>query len=116
MTDSNSLPYYPRFIFNFSDDKCFSTGDLDEFEYIKEHKQDYKISRFVPGQKVDVTFVNENNESEVGTYSVNRIEIHQIKYDLDEPTYGFNMNDCTSIFGKEKKWLMEIYVYLDLVE
>ena len=116
MTDTNSLPYYPRFIFNFNDDKCFSTGDLDEFEYIKEHKSEHKISRFVPGQNVDVTFVNENDESEIKTYLVNQIKIQQIKYDLDEPTYGINMDDCTAIFGKDKKWMMEIYVYLDLIE
>lgn len=116
MTDANSLPYYPRFIFNFNDGVCFSTGDLEHFEYIKEHKTDYEVTRFVPGQKVDVTFENEDNETEVKTYSVNRIEIQQIKYDLDEPTYGINMNDCSSIFGKEKKWMMEIYVFLDLVK
>lgn len=116
MTNASALPYYPRFIFNFSDGKCFSTCDLDEFKYIKEHEVDYDITRFVPGQKVDVSWVNENNEQEVTTYSVNKIEIHQIKYDLDEPTYGINMNDCASVFGKEKKWMMEIYVFLDPIQ
>lgn len=113
MTDANLLPYYPRFIFNFSDGNCFSTGDLTEFQFIKEHKTDYEISRFIPGQKIDFTWEDENENSIIKTYTVNKIQVQQIKYDLDEPTYGINLNDCGVISGEKKKWLMEIYVYLD---
>ncbi len=116
MNKASELPYYPRFIFNFNDGNCFSTGDLDEFEYIKEHGNDHEITQFLPGQKIDVSWVNEDEELEIRTYSVNKIEIRQIKYDLDEPTYGINMNDCSAINGRKKKWMMEIYVFLDKIE
>lgn len=116
MTDANLLPYYPRFIFNCNDDLCFSTADLEEFKYLTEHKSDSKITRFVTGQKVDVKIDDENGAFVIKTYEVRKIDIHQIKYDLDEPTYGFNMNDCTNIQGNPKKHLMEIYVFLDLVK
>ncbi len=115
MNKANNLPYYPRFIFNFNDGLCFSTGDLDELEYIKESGTDYEITHFFPGQKIDVSWVNENEEPEIRKYEVNKIEVRQIKYDLDEPTYGINMNDCTSIYGKEKKWLMEIYIFMNKI-
>lgn len=115
MMKASDLPYYPRFIFNFSDGSCFSTGDLDEFEYIKEHGTDYEITQFVTGQKIDVIWVDEHEEQEIRTYSVNKIDIHQIKYDLDEPTYGINLNDCSTITGRKKKWMMEIYIFLDKI-
>lgn len=116
MQNANNLPYYPRFIFNFNDGNCFSTGDLDKFEHIKGSGTDYEITQFYPGQKIDVKWVNESGEPEIRTYVVDKIEIQQIKYDLDEPTYGINMNDCTTYTGKEKKWIMEIYVFLITIE
>lgn len=113
---ASDLPYYPRFIFNCSDGNCFSTADLELFGFLKETGTDYKVSRFKKGQKIDVTTANDSEETLIKTYVVSEIEIQQIKYDIDEPTYGFNMNDCQSVDGSEKKWLMEIYVFLDLVE
>ncbi|MDJ1495020.1 hypothetical protein QNI19_18925 [Cytophagaceae bacterium DM2B3-1] len=114
MTNANSLPYYPRFIFNFSDGRCFSTADLDWFTYIKDTGDDYPITSFVPGRLIDMKWTKENNELDIRTYKVDKIEIHQIKYDLDEPTYGMNSNDCMGVAGKEKKWMMEIYVFLEV--
>ena len=116
MTKATNLPYYPRFIFNCDDGNCMSTGDLEMFEFIKESESEYEITRFTPGQKIDISLINENEEHEIRTYKVDKIEIHQIKYDLDEPTYGINSNDCTAIVGKEKKWMMDIYVFLNLIE
>lgn len=93
-----------------------STGDLEFFKFIKETGSDYDITRFTPGQEINISWINENEEQEIKTYKVNRVEIHQIKYDLDEPTYGINSNDCMGIAGKEKKWMMEIYIFLDQVK
>ena len=111
MTNANSLPYYPRFIFNCDDGVCISTGDLDTFEFIKEKGIEYNITSFRPGQKIDITLADEEKQ-EIKSYVVEKIEIQQIKYDLDAPTYGLNMNDCTSRIGVAKKWMMEIYVFL----
>lgn len=111
MKDANTLPYYPRFILNFDDGKCFSTGDLDQLQHIKESGINEGISQFFPGQIINATWQLENNKLEAISYKVDKIEIRQIKYDLDEPTFGVNENDCYSLFGKEKKWLMEIYVF-----
>jgi len=116
MTNASTLPYYPRFIFNCDDGKCFSTADLDELNYIKEGGTEYDVTRFVPKQILDISWSNGNGGLETKSYSVGKIEIHQIKRDLDEPTYGVNSNDCTSVYGRDKKWMMEIYVFLNLVK
>lgn len=113
---ASKLPYYPRFIFNCSDGNRFSTADIELFKFIKESGTDNKVSRFKKGQKIDVSTTIGNVEAEVKTYRVSEIEIQQIKYDTDEPTYGFNKNDSPSVSGNKKDWLMEIYVFLDLVE
>lgn len=113
MIKAANLPYYPRFIFNCDDGNCMSTGDLEMFEYIKESDSGHEITRFTPGQKINISWINESKELEIKTYKVDKIEIHQIKYDLDEPTYGMNLNDCTAVFGSKKKWMMEIYIFLN---
>jgi hypothetical protein len=113
MTLTNNLPYYPRFIFNCSDEKCLSTGDLDWFKNIKQAGSVYDITSFKTGQKIDITWID---KQEIKTYLITKIDINHIKYDLDEPTYGMNAeNDCSSVKGKTKKWMMEIYIYLELI-
>jgi hypothetical protein len=116
MTKASSLPHYPRFIFNCSDGNCFSTADLDLLEHIKETSTDYEVSRFKKGQSLDITWTDDQGNRTVKTYEVSEIEIHQIKRDIDEPTYGINLNDCSTVFGDKKKVLMEIYIFLDLKE
>lgn len=116
MTKASELPYYPRFIFNCSDEQCLSTADLELFEHIKETGSEYEVTRFKKGQSLDITWVDEQDNPIIKTYIVSEIEIHQIKRDIDEPTYGMNKNDCTAVQGDKKKWLMEIYIFLDLVE
>lgn len=115
MTDVNLLPYYPRFIFNCNDGMCLSTGDVELLDQLKEAGNGYPISRFVSGQRVRICWKTEIGGQDVRTYVVNKIEIHQIKRDLDEPTYGTNSNDCIVNSGRDKNWLMEIYVFLDAV-
>lgn len=114
MTKASALPYYPRFIFNCSDGRCFSTADVDSLAHIKDAHDTYgsNVEQFVPGREVKITWATTAGEPEVKRYTVDKIEIHQIKYDLDAPTYGMNSNDCSQIFGKEKKHMMEIYVFL----
>ena len=116
MKKATELPYYPRFIFNCSDHNCFSTADVELLEHIKETGSEYEITRFTRGQSLDITWADEVGNLTLKTYKVREIEIHQIKYDIDEPTYGINLNDCQTVFGKEKKVLMELYIFLDLVE
>ena len=115
MKEANKLPYYPRFIFNFSDGHCLSTADLDLFRFIKESGSEHKISRFKKGQKIDVHIEGDYRKKVIKTYIVTEIEIQEIKYDIDEPTYGINKNDCLSVEGVKKKWIMDIYIFLDLV-
>jgi hypothetical protein len=111
MTDANSLPYYPRFIFNCNDGVCISTGDLENFKFIKEKGSEYDITSFRSGQKIEIS-LDDGDKQEIKSYVVDKIEIQQLKYDLDEPTYGLNRNDCVGRIGKDKKWMMEIYVFL----
>jgi hypothetical protein len=115
MTDANLLPYYPRFILNCSDGKCLSTGDLDIFKFITESSSDYNISRFYPGQRINIAWENGAGEKEIKSYELKSIEVQEIKYDLDAPSYGLNSNDCMGLHGIEKKWMMEIYIFLDAV-
>lgn len=88
---------------------------MNLFKYLKVSGSEYDISRFKKGQKIDIDIASERGETIVKTYIVSEIEIHQIKYDIDEPTYGLNKNDCLSVDGAKKKWLMEIYIFLDLI-
>jgi hypothetical protein len=114
MPKASTLPYYPRFIFTCDDGKCFSTADLDYLRDIKDadDKYEHDITQFVPGQLLKITWAADNNQTEVKYYEVDRLEVHQIKYDTNEPTVGMNSNDCTVIAGQPKKHLMEIYVFL----
>ena len=117
MQKAGDLPYYPRFILNCSDGNCFTTADIDEFEYVKEVGTDYDLSRFKINQKLEIQWVDDNDEQLLKKYKVSNIEIHQIKRDIDEPTYGMNMNDCSGgIAGRRKKHLMEIYIFLDSLD
>ena len=118
MDKASLLPYYPRFIFKFGENDCFSTADLDMFKFIKEviDGKEYDVTRFIIGQIINVTVANKDGSTEVKKYRVKKVEIQQIKDDLDAPTYGINLEDCPTIFGKEKKWLMEIYIFLDPVK
>ena len=121
MTKASSLPYYPRFIFNCSDGKCFSTADLDSLEYIRDAEDEEDgysrdITQFVPGQILNISWSAPDAKVEVKSYKVERIEIHQIKYDLDKETKGVNSNDCSVVAGKHKKHMMEIYVFLKAVK
>ena len=116
MTKASLLPYYPRFIFNCSDGKCFSTADVDWLKDVKDSDYEGDITQFVPGQNINITWSVAEGGVEIKSYSVNRVEVHQIKYDLDEPTYGMNSNDTMEVVGREKKHMMEIYVFLDEVK
>lgn len=118
MTKASALPYYPRFIFNCSDGRVFSTADVDLLKHVKDADDEYErdITQFVPGQIVNISWAAADNEVEVRSYEVDKIEVHQIKYDLDKPTKGMNSNDCAEISGKEKKHMMEIYVFLNPVK
>ena len=114
MTDANSLPYYPRFIFNCNDGRCFSTGDLDLFRFIKKRGKDYDITSFASGEEVEIHWEDDDEITTIA-YVIDHIDIHQIKRDVDEPTKGLHINDCT-LSGKEKKWIMEIYIFLNTIK
>lgn len=118
MKKASLLPYYPRFIFSCSDGKCFTTADLDELKHIKDADDvddgfGRDITQFVPGQRVQFSWLAADDGIEVKVYTVEKIEVHQIKYDLDKETKGMNSNDCSMISGKPKKHMMEIYVFLE---
>lgn len=120
MTKASLLPYYPRFIFSCSDGKCFTTADLDELKDIKDADDvddgyGYDITQFVPGQRIQISWSAPDNGLEIKTYKVDKIEIHQIKRDLDAETKGMNSNDCWgAVSGRTKKHMMEIYVFLEV--
>ncbi|ARV15354.1 hypothetical protein [Polaribacter sp. SA4-12] len=115
MNEINELPYYPRFIFNISNGNCFSTADLEVLNNIKEKGRKGKINNFKKGQIISISEINENAENIVKTYKVLEIEIGEIKYEIDEKKYGINLNDCENS-GKDKIWLMEIFIKLELIE
>lgn len=113
MNEIENLSYYPKFIFNTSDGKAFSTTSLDTFKHLKEIGRNNKINRFVKGQNINITTTDESDNIEVKLYEVTKIEIQNIKYEINEPDYGVNMNDSLTE-DKEKKILMEIYIFLEL--
>ena len=115
MNKINELSYYPRFVFNTSENNSFSTIDLELFKHFKEADRNNKINHFKKNQIIDITTSNKSGETVVKTYKVTDIEIQQIKYDFDEISYGVNMNDDGRNYD-EKKWLVEIYIFLDLIK
>lgn len=118
MTKASSLTYYPRFVLTCSDGQCLATADLDYLlKYVRDAEDNYggDITQFVPGQILKISWAGVDNEVDVRSYKVDRVEVHQIKSDLDMPTTGDMSDNCRETFGKEKQHMMEVYVFLNAV-
>jgi hypothetical protein len=109
----NDLQYYPRFVFNCSDGKCFSTDDLALLKDINIPHIN-KIDQFRTGEEISIKW---SDIDEPKQYIILKIDIRDIRYDSDEKLYGFHEDDCSAIStDKDKFHLMSIFIFLEAVE
>ncbi|MGJ1418294.1 hypothetical protein ACR79T_01625 [Sphingobacterium spiritivorum] len=108
----NELQHYPRFVFNCSDGRCYSTADLDGLMYIKRENLDAPVDAFNTGETVSIVWDTEPNPIK---YVIKKIDIRDIRYDTNENLYGIYEDDCTGVYGKEKFHLLSIFIFLEAI-
>ncbi|MGV8877808.1 MAG: hypothetical protein ACOH2A_02130 [Sphingobacteriaceae bacterium] len=110
---TNDLNHYPRFIFNCSDGRGLSTADLDFLKGFSKDDQMTNISSFNIDDIISIKWADLEEHLE---YKVSKIEIKEIMYNTDERILGMNEFDVNPVFGKDKYWLMGLYVFLELID
>lgn len=108
----NDLQHYPRFVFNCSDGKCFSTADLDSLEFFRNSEQETKVNSFQTDAEISILWDSNPNPIK---YRITKIDVRDLRYDTDEKLYGIYSDDCSHTYGKEKFELMSIFIFLDLI-
>ncbi len=103
----SELPYYVKFVFLCSDGECYSTTDIKMLEYIKSAESGEPISSLEVGNRI--MFAHEND----GIYRIASVAIHQLLDDTELMRMGFDSEDCTSMQGEEKDWLLKILIHAD---
>lgn len=68
----NTLNHYPRFVFNCSDGKCFSTLDLDHLQFITKKDYSTRIESFNTGEIVSIKW---DDSPKFINYKVSKIDI-----------------------------------------
>lgn len=109
---TNDLDHYPRFIFNCSDGRCLSTADLDFLKHFSKDDQPTNINSFNIDDIINIKWADLDGHLD---YKVSKIEIKEIMYDTSEQILGMNKDDFNPVIGKDKFWLMGLYIFLDLV-
>lgn len=103
----SELPYYVKFVFLCSDGQCYSTTDINMIEYIKSTESGKRIYSLEVGDRI--MFTPEND----ATYKIASVAIQQLGDDTEEMRLGFDSEDCTSMQGEEKDWLLKILILAD---
>lgn len=105
------LPYYPNFVFmSENSDACFSTKDIEMFEFIKYEQSQSKVDSLEVGDKI---YFEPNNEM---IYEIISVSIRQIVEDTDFFNYGFDSQNCTEIQGKQKSSMLKIMIKMNLLK
>jgi hypothetical protein len=89
-----------------------STADLNLLQGFSKDDQPTKINSFNIDDIVTIKWPDLETPLE---YKVSKIEIKEIMYDTDERILGMNQYDFNPVTGKNKFWLMGLYIFLDLV-
>lgn len=110
--DINELKHYPRFVLNFGEKGAYSTGDLELFNFMRREHEDYPIENIDTG---DILFVKDENGTEV-KYEVVKINVRDILKDTNDKVYGVWGDDTLTITGRDKFFLMSIFIYLEPVD
>ena len=103
----SELPYYVKFVFLCSDDNCYSTSDIKKLEHIKSVESGEPVSSLEVGNRI--TFAPNTN----GIYRIASVAIQQLVDDTELMRLGFDTEDCTSMQGEEKDWLLKILIRAD---
>lgn len=81
----NDFTHYPRFVFNTSDNICFSTADLDELKFFTHIPDNHKIKSFCTGEIIQILWKHIKYPIK---YRISKIDIRDIRYDTEEKLYG----------------------------
>lgn len=103
----SELPYYVKIVFLCSDQACFSTSDIKMLKHIKRADSEDPISSFEVGDRI--IFAPDADK----IYQISSVAIKHLFDDLDLMRLGFDSEDCTSMQGEEKDWLLKILVRAD---
>ena len=103
----SELPYYVKFVFLCSDGNCYSTSDIKMLEHIKSVESGEPVSSLEVGNRI---MFAPNTD---GIYRIASVAIQQLTDDTELMRLGFDTEDCTSMQGEEKDWLLKILIRAD---
>jgi len=105
----SQLPYYVKFVFLCSDQGCYSTSDIKMLEYIHNADSGKPISSLDVGDRI----IFAPNCGKV--YKIASVAIRHLFDDTELMRLGFDCEDCTSMQGEGKEWLLKILIHADRV-
>jgi hypothetical protein len=103
----SELPYYVKFVFLCSDNACFSTSDIKMLEHIKSAESGEAVSYLEVGNRI---MFAPNTDT---IYRITSVAIKHLVDDTELMRLGFDSEDCTSMQGEEKDWLLKILIHAD---
>ncbi len=98
------LPYYVKFVFLCSDGSCYSTADIAMMEHIRRPNSDERVFSFDVGDRI--TFAPNNDK----VFRITEVAIKHLHDDTNMMQLGFDSEDCTSMQGEAKDWLLKILI------
>ena len=103
----SELPYYVKFVFLCSDGGCYSTADITMLEHIKSAESGKPVSSLEVDNRI--TFAPNTDR----IYRITSVAIKHLGDDTELMRLGFDLEDSTSMQGKEKDWLLKILIRAD---
>lgn len=103
----SELPYYVKFVFLCSDGECYSTSDIKMLEHIKSAESGEPVSSLDVGDRI---MFAPNTD---GIYCITSVAIKHLADDTELMRLGFDTEDCATMQGEEKDWLLKILIRTD---
>ena len=104
------IPFFVKFIFSGDTGDCYSTTDIEIFEFIKYKSTNKAIYGIEVGDKI---YFEPNPQSKF--YEVTNVKIRHLTKDTETQKYGIDSEDCTGASGKEKEYFFSILVNMKLL-
>ncbi len=100
----SELPYYVKFVFLCSDGACYSTADIAMLNHIKKPGSEQRVFSLDVGDSI----VFEPDGEKV--YRITEVAIRHLVDDTDTMRLGVDTEDCTSMQGRPKEWLLKVLI------
>jgi len=101
------LPYYVKFVFLCSDQECFATSDFRMLKHIKSAETGEPVCSLDVGDRI--VFAPSADK----IYRITSVAVKHLLDDTNQMRLGFDSEDCTSMQGEEKDWLLKILIRAD---